>query len=60
MFDVLCGVLLLCIGYIAGKREKPKAQPVELSEEEKRAEQKSIEEWEKLLKFSGRGGRIEP
>lgn len=56
MFDVLCGIALVGIGYLLGARTRPKSAAVELTEEEKRAERKSLEEWEKFLKFNGRAG----
>ena len=56
MLDVLCGVLLLGVGYYIGLKQRPKVETQPLTEEEKRAEIKAKEQWEKLLNFSGKGG----
>ena len=56
MLDVLCGVLLLAVGYLIGKRERIKPIAQQLTEEEIRAEKKAKEQWEQLLSFSGKGG----
>ena len=59
MFDVLCGVLILAIGYWVGirTRDRPEAQP--LSEEEKRIEREAREQLEKVMRFEGRRGKRE-
>ena len=59
MFDVLCGVLLLCIGYLIGQRRRPSTAEPQLTEEELRAEKKSREQWELLMNFNGKGGVID-
>lgn len=56
MLDVLCGVMLLGIGYYIGLKQRPKAEAQPMTFEEKRAEKKAKEQWEKLLNFSGKGG----
>lgn len=56
MIDVLCGIALVGIGYLLGSRTRPKAAAVELTEDEKRAEQKAKEQWEQLLNFNGKAG----
>ena len=56
MFDVLCGVLLLFIGYLIGRRSRPNTVEPQLTEEEVRAEKKAREQWEMLMNFNGKGG----
>lgn len=56
MIDVLCGVVLVGIGYLLGTKRKPKAEAVELTEDEKRAEKKAKEQLEQLLNFNGKAG----
>ena len=56
MLDVLCGVLLLGIGYYIGLKQRPKAEAQPMTFEEEIAEKKAKEQWEKLLNFSGKGG----
>ena len=56
MLDVLCGVMLLGIGYYIGLKQRPKAEAQPMTFEEERAEKKAKEQWEKLLNFSGTGG----
>lgn len=56
MLDVLCGVMLLGIGYYIGLKQRPKAEAQPMTFEEERAEKKAKEQWEKLLNFSGKGG----
>ena len=55
MLDVLSGVVLLMLGYYAGKKsakpEKPSA--LEVSSEEKERARKNREDWERLLDFGG-------
>ena len=34
MFDVLCGILLLCIGYLIGRHSRPNTVEPQLTEEE--------------------------
>jgi len=56
MLDVLCGVALLAVGYWIGRRQKAEPEPMRLTEEELKAEQKAKERWELLLNFNGKGG----
>ena len=56
MLDVLCGIALVGIGYYLGTKTKVQPKTTELSEEEKRAEQRAKEQWELLLNYSGKRG----
>lgn len=55
MLDVLCGVLLLGLGYWLGqKAAKPTKPPaLDLTDEEREKAKTAREEWEKLLDFGG-------
>lgn len=59
MFDVLCGVLLLAVGYWMGSRARDRPAAAPPTAEELRAEQEAKEQLEKVMKFEGRRGKGE-
>ena len=54
MLDVLCGVLLLGVGYLIGRYKATNVTPLEITEEQKKAEKEYQKQVEMVRSFNGR------
>ena len=54
MLDVLCGLLLFGAGFYAGRRKTVTVAPLELTEEQKKAEEDYQKQLELVRNFNGR------
>lgn len=54
MLDVLCGILLLSVGYLIGRHKAKNITPLELTEEQEKVEKEYQEQVEMIRNFNGR------
>ena len=54
MAEVLCGIILLAVGYLAGPRRRGKPPEIEMTEDERERAESLKEQWDALRGYGGR------